>query len=64
MDGSQINGLAYVQDNTGTTPVTIVGNTVNGSLYCTGNTPAPGDNGNINTVAGVATGQCAPIARR
>ena len=45
--------------------ITVSGNTVNGSLYCTGNNPAPGDDGSINTVSGAtATDQCAGIAER
>ena len=39
-------------------------NTVNGSLYCTGNNPDPIDYGAINTVSGTASGQCAAIAER
>ena len=44
--------------------ITVSGNTVTGSLYCTGNNPAPIDNGAINTVSGTASDQCAPIATR
>ena len=42
----------------------VSGNTVNGSLFCTGNNPAPIDYGAINTVSGTAYGQCAPISQR
>lgn len=63
LDRSQVNGLAYVESNSGPA-VTVAGNTVTGSLYCTGNTPAPGDNNKIKTVSGTATGQCAPLAVR
>jgi hypothetical protein len=54
LDGSQVDGLAYVENNAATAPavITVSGNTVNGSLYCTGNNPAPDDNGSINTVSG------------
>jgi hypothetical protein len=64
--GSQVDGLAYVENNAATAPVqiTVSGNTVTGSLYCTGNNPAPSDNGIINTVSGTASGQCAAIAER
>jgi hypothetical protein len=62
--GINLAGLAYVQNNTGTAPVTVSGNTINGSLYCTGNTPPPGDSGTVNTVTGTATGQCAGLATR
>jgi hypothetical protein len=66
LDGSQLNGLAYVENNTAAAPaaITVAGNTVTGSLYCTGNNPAPTDNGTINTVSGTASGQCAAIATR
>jgi hypothetical protein len=66
LDGAQVNGLAYVENNTATAPavITVSGNTVTGSLYCTGNNPAPVDNGSINTVSGTASDQCAGIAER
>ena len=43
---------------------TATGNTVDGSLLCTGNVPVPADNGSINIVAGTATSQCEAIAER
>lgn len=66
LDGSQIIGPAYVENNAATAPavITVSGNTVNGSLYCTGNNPAPDDKGSVNTVSGTATDQCAGIAQR
>jgi len=66
LDGAQVNGLAYVENNTATAPavITVSGNTVTGSLYCTGNNPAPADNGSINAVSGTASDQCAGIAER
>jgi hypothetical protein len=66
LDGAQVNGLAYVENNTATAPavITVSGNTVTGSLYCTGNNPAPVDNASINTVSGTASDQCAGIAER
>jgi hypothetical protein len=66
LDGSQVSGLVHVENNTATAPaaITVSGNTVTGSLYCTGNNPAPADNGSINTVSGTATDQCAAIAQR
>jgi IPT/TIG domain len=65
-EGSRINGLVYVENNAAPAPVeiTVSGNTVTGSLYCTGNNPAPADNGIINTVSGTASDQCAAIAQR
>jgi len=38
--------------------------TLSGSLACTGNTPAPGDRGAVNTVSGTASGQCTALATR
>jgi hypothetical protein len=48
----------------GSAPVTVTANKINGSLYCTGNIPAPGDNGAVNTVSGSAAGQCSTLAVR
>ena len=64
--GSQIDGRAYVEDNSAPAPVenAVMNNTITGSLYCTGNNPAPADNGIVNTVSGTASGQCAAIAER
>jgi hypothetical protein len=64
--GSQIDGLVHVNNNAAPAPVqiTVSGNAVTGSLYCTGNDPAPADNGVVNTVSGTASGQCAAIAQR
>lgn len=64
VDGIRLSGQVYVQDNVGTAAVAVTANTVNGSLHCAGNTPASGDNGTVNTVSGVATGQCAGLAKR
>ena len=66
LDGSQVNGVVYFENNTSTITagIFVSGNTVNGSLYCTGNNPAPLDYGAINTVSGTASGQCAPISQR
>jgi len=63
LSSSSVDGLVYVENNAGPS-VTVAGNTVTGSLYCTGNNPAPTDNGSINTVSGTATSQCAAIAER
>ena len=63
--GSQLNGRVYVENDAATAPgeIEVSGNTVTGSLHCTGNNPAPSDNGIINTVNGTATDQCAGIAQ-
>ena len=66
LDGSRLTGGVLVENNTATAPavITVSGNAVTGSLSCTGNNPAPADNGSINTVSGTATDQCAGIAER
>lgn len=64
--GSQIDGRAYVENNTapGVVAITVMDNAINGSLYCTGNNPVPSDNSIINTVTGTASDQCAAISER
>ena len=66
LDGSRLIGGVVIDNNTATAPavITVSGNTVTGSLSCTGNNPPPTDNGSINTVSGTATDQCAGIAER
>jgi 5'-nucleotidase len=62
---SQIKGSVHVDNNTAPSPgvIDLAGNTVDGSLSCTGNKPAPSDEGgNFNHVSGTASGQCAAIA--
>jgi hypothetical protein len=51
LSGSSVNGLVHQENNAGPT-VSVAGNTVTGSLYCTGNNPVPSDNGSINIVSG------------
>lgn len=64
LDGSHVSGPVHVESNTGSAPITVAANSVNGSLYCIGNSPAPTDNGSVNTVSGKATSQCAALATR
>jgi hypothetical protein len=64
LNGITLSGLAYVQSNTGKQAVTVSGNSINGLLSCTGDAPAPKDNHTVNTVNGIATGQCAGLAAR
>jgi hypothetical protein len=64
LDGGQLNGPAYVSDNTATAPaaITVSGVAVTGPLYCTGNSPAPTDAGTLNTVsAATASDQCTDL---
>ena len=59
--GGQLNGPVYVSDNTATAPaaITVSGVAVTGTLYCTGNSPAPADAGTLNTVSvATASDQC------
>jgi hypothetical protein len=60
----KLSGQAYVQNNTGSAPVVISGNSINGSLYATGNSPAPVDDGAVNVVSGTASGQAGGISSR
>ncbi|WP_144300644.1 lamin tail domain-containing protein [Stackebrandtia nassauensis] len=53
-DGNRVVGRIGLTDNTG--GVTIVDNTLVGSLACTGNDPAPTGEG--NRISGSRTGQC------
>lgn len=64
LDGGHLNGSAYVSDNTATAPaaITVSGVAVTGSLYCTGNSPAPTDAGTLNTVsAATVSDQCTDL---
>lgn len=60
----KISGSASFTGNTGTGPYwqdaspEIEGNTISGSLSCSGNSPAPTDGGQPNTVSGPRSGQC------
>ncbi len=67
LNGGQLNGSAYVSDNTATAPaaITVSGVAVTGSLYCTGNNPAPTDAGTLNTVSAVtASDQCTDLEQQ
>jgi hypothetical protein len=63
MSGTQVVGSVLVVDNlTGSTPIVVSGNWVVGSLFCTGNQPAPVDGGVPNTViGGLKLDQCATL---
>jgi hypothetical protein len=64
------SGPVSVEDSTVSGPLTLLrnenatlaaGNTVGGALTCTGNQPAPVNNGLANNVAGPRLGQCAKL---
>jgi len=64
------SGPVNVEDSTVSGPLTLLrndtatlvaGNTVGGALTCTGNQPAPVNNGLANTVAGARLGQCSKL---
>ncbi|HEX6360528.1 ExeM/NucH family extracellular endonuclease [Actinophytocola sp.] len=57
---AKVTGPVSVTNNTGGTAV-IAGNTVAGPLACSGNNPAPGNDGKKNTVSGPKFGQCAKL---
>lgn len=55
-----IFGPVTLSGNTG--GVVVAGNAISGRLSCSGNSPAPTDGGQPNTVSGPATGQCSALA--
>lgn len=57
IDTASVTGPVSVTGNTGG-PATIAGNKIVGALACSGNDPAPGNDGRKNTVRGPASGQC------
>jgi hexosaminidase len=59
IDGSTVAGPVVLQNNTGSTVVS--GNHISGPLSCTGNSPAPTNAGQANSVSGPKSGQCARL---
>ncbi|MPZ26920.1 MAG: S8 family serine peptidase [Micromonosporaceae bacterium] len=60
LDQARVIGLVGLVDNaTGDWPIVLAGNRFRGPLECTGNHPAPVDEGAPNQVIGVSFGQCA-----
>ncbi|HEX3540315.1 MAG TPA: DUF11 domain-containing protein [Acidimicrobiales bacterium] len=63
-----VGGSMYLRNNTGGGPFAednspeIEANQLSGSLICSGNSPAPTNDGQPNTVTGARTGQCASPA--
>ncbi|MDQ3790081.1 MAG: ExeM/NucH family extracellular endonuclease, partial [Actinomycetota bacterium] len=60
VDTSEITGPVTLTANTGGEAI-VAGNTIAGPLSCSGNDPAPGNDGRKNTVHGPASGQCANL---
>jgi len=60
IDTAQVTGPVSVTGNTGGEAV-VAGNKIVGPLACSGNDPAPNNDGRKNTVRGPATGQCAKL---
>ncbi|GAB7184733.1 hypothetical protein ATKI12_4564 [Kitasatospora sp. Ki12] len=64
---NQVGGSVQVQGTTGTGPfpedtrTEIEGNTIGGALLCSGNNPAPTNDGHPNTVSGQRLGQCSNL---
>jgi hypothetical protein len=63
LGGNQVTGSVLLVDNiTGQSPIVVSGNTISGSLFCTGNQPVPVPLGLPNTVVGGRKlGQCAQL---
>ncbi|HEX6970216.1 MAG TPA: ExeM/NucH family extracellular endonuclease [Micromonosporaceae bacterium] len=61
VDTVAVHGPLEVTDNTGTGPVVVAANTIAGPLSCSGNDPAPENEGRPNTVHGPAREQCASL---
>ncbi|MEU4242177.1 GH92 family glycosyl hydrolase [Actinoplanes sp. NPDC026619] len=59
LEHNTIRGLVTLTSGHGSTIV--AGNTINGSLTCTGNNPAPVNNGLKNAGSGIRLGQCAKL---
>jgi 5'-nucleotidase len=60
IDTATVLGPVSVTGNTGG-PAVVAANTVNGPLFCSGNTPPPVNDGRKNTVRGPSSGQCAKL---
>jgi 5'-nucleotidase len=60
IDTAKITGPVSVVNNTGGAAV-VAGNAITGPLACSGNNPAPGNDGRKNTVHGPASGQCTTL---
>ena len=59
IDGATVAGPLVLQNNTGSTIVS--GNHISGPLSCTGNSPAPTNEGQPNSTSGPKSGQCAGL---
>ncbi|MFJ9482909.1 Ig-like domain-containing protein [Streptomyces mirabilis] len=64
---NHVGGSVQVQGTTGSGPfpedsrAEVEGNTIGGSLICSGNVPAPTNDGHPNSVAGARQGQCSTL---
>jgi O-glycosyl hydrolase len=59
ISGTHVTGPLTITDSgTGFAPIVVSGNTVEGPLACSGNSPAPVNEGVPNTVTGATRGQC------
>jgi subtilisin family serine protease len=61
VDNRIVGSLSLTDNNTGATPIVVSGNTIIGSLSCSGNEPPPVNNGVPNIVVGPKSGQCASL---
>lgn len=62
LTGNRVTGVVGLHDNaTGDTRIVVSNNIITGRLSCTGNAPAPVDDGEPNPVTGRKSGQCADL---
>ncbi|MBM2621963.1 GH92 family glycosyl hydrolase [Actinoplanes sp. LDG1-06] len=59
IEGSTVRGIVTL--TSGKTSTVVAGNTINGALTCTGNNPAPVNNGLKNAGTGLRLGQCSKL---
>jgi hypothetical protein len=56
--GSTIGGALALTDNRPPKPISAIGNSIDGTLTCSGNTIAPDNGGTPNKLRRPAEGQC------
>ena len=57
----RVSDSMVLRDNLSPIPIVVAGNTIDGSLSCTGNNPPPVNEGRGNDVGGSVHGQCAGL---
>jgi hypothetical protein len=61
ISGTTVRGSVTVIDNITTTSMSISNNLIDLNLSCTGNSPAPTNLNQPNTIGGTSSGQCAGL---